>query len=102
MTPITITSRRLPGIHGFLKKSPIFRNVKRHSHPGLPELVDAAVTAVRTGEYRPGDRFPTPGEIADLSGASLVDSLDAVSSLLKLHVIHQTSSGRLFVSARKG
>jgi hypothetical protein len=101
MTPITITSRRLPGIQGFLKKSPIFRNVKRNSHPSRPELIEAAVTAVRTGEYRPGDRFPTPGEIADLTGASLIDSLDAVSSLLRLHVIHQTSSGRLLISAKK-
>lgn len=99
MTSFSITSRRLPGIHGFLKQSPMFREVDHQKTPSQPDLINAALKAVKLGRCRPGDRFPNPGEITQITGASLVDSLETVNSLLKARVIFQTSSGRLFVSA---
>jgi hypothetical protein len=98
MSPFSVTSRRLPGISGFLKQSPMFREVGHQENPTQPDLINAAISAVRRGRYRPGDRFPNPGEITELTGASLVDSLGAVSSLLKSHVIYQTPSGSLFIA----
>ncbi len=100
MNFVSFTPYRIAGIRGFVAKTPMFRILKSKVRPTKPDLIHAAVEAVREGQLRPGDRFPTPGEIVEFTGATLVDSLEAVNTLLWERRIKQDLSGRLFVSKR--
>ena len=91
-------SRRLSVTQGFIKRSPMFRRIQKSRRTTTDELVLAAKTAVRSGRMRPGDPFPTPEEISDLSGAPLADSLNVVIALLKDGAIRQDQSGQLTVA----
>lgn len=98
MTPFSITNRHLPGVGSFLKRCPMFREIPTTARPGPTELAKVAIEDLRSGKYRAGDRFPTPGQLADLTGVPLADSLDAITILLKSGHIRQNSSGFLTVS----
>lgn len=76
----------------------MFRRIQHSRRATTDELVLAAKTAVRSGRIRPGDPFPTPEEISDLSGATLADSLNVVIALMKDGAIRQDRSGYLTVA----
>ncbi|MCH7228873.1 hypothetical protein [Haloferula sp. A504] len=90
--------RRLSVTQGFIKRSPMFRRLQKPTGATTPELVDAAKAALKSGRLRPGDPFPTADEISDLSGARLIDSLNAVTALLQAGAIRQDASGKLTVA----
>ena len=83
MNPFIINNHRLPGIRGFIKRNPMFREVETKTANSSSEVITLANEAFRSGRLRPGDRFPYPDEISRLTGASFVDSLEAVTILLK-------------------
>ena len=75
----------------------MFRRLQKPVQVSSREVVDAARAALKSGRLQPGDPFPTADEISDLSGARLVDSLKAVTTLLQSGSILQDASGRLTV-----
>lgn len=101
MKQFSITDLRLPGIRGFLKRNPMFRITPDQSSPSVRELVEAAKEALRGGKFLPGDEFPVPEMITRATGASLFDSLEAVTYLLKSGSIHQDPRGRLIVAVNE-
>lgn len=100
MNPFIITNHRLPGIRGFIKRNPRFREVEAKRASSSSEIISLAVEAFRTGRLRAGDRFPSPDEVSKLTGASLVESLEAVTVLLKEGAIKQLPSGRLSIAPK--
>jgi hypothetical protein len=98
MNPFTITNYCLPGIRGFVKRGPMFRQVKSKTASSSSELIAYANEAFRSGRMRPGESFPSPDEISRLTGASVGESVDAVTSLLKAGSIRQLPSGQLSIS----
>jgi len=80
----------------------MFRTPHREARPSFSEVAKTMLEAIREGQFRDGERFPNPDEIAQLTGATLVDSLQVVSTLLSDRTIMQDFSGRLFVSQRNG
>ena len=98
MNPFITSNHRLPGIRSFIKRNSMFRQVEVQTAHSSFELLALANEAFRSGRLRLGDRFPSPDEISKLTGAPLVESLDAVTSLLKAGSIRQLPSGRLSIS----
>lgn len=98
MKLFSISNHRLPGISGFLKRNPMFRIRVDKSKPGAKEIVKETLEALRKGNLRSGEQFPTPGQISDLTGAKVTDSLEAVTTLMKSGALRQNSSGRLSIS----
>jgi len=98
MNLFTNSNLRLPGISGFLKRDPMFHQREDSGEAGRTALIKDIFRTLKNEKVRAGDQFPTPGQISDLTGASLVDSLDAVTALLKSGAIRQSASGRLSVS----
>lgn len=90
--------RRLSVTKGFIDDSPMFRRLQTTPKTNPSDLVDAAKAAIKSGRLRPGDQFPTADVISSLSGARLVDSLNAVTALLQAGSIRQEADGRLRVS----
>ena len=76
----------------------MFRPVEKVKARSASELIVLADEAFRSGRLRAGDRFPSPDEIAKLTGATVAESLDAVTSLIKGGSIRQHPSGRLSIS----
>ena len=99
MNILTLASRHLPGSRGFIRRSPRFRHPAIGNASSASELVDAVADALRTGRLQGGDAFPNPDRRSQLSGAPLVESLDAVTSLLRSGLIRQDPSGRLSVTS---
>ena len=97
MNPFTATNFRLPGIRSFITRCSMFQQMETRKKHSSSELVAFANEAVHTGHLRNGDRFPTPDEISKLTGASVVESLEAVTSLIKEGAIKQLPSGRLSI-----
>lgn len=91
-------SRRLSLTEGFIKRSPMFRRIRKPRPTTTDELVQAAKAAMKSGRIRPGDPFPAPEDISDLSGAPLTDCLNAVTALLQAGAIRQDDSGKLTVA----
>ena len=102
MDPFTATNFRLPGIRSFITRCAMFQQVETRKRYSSSELVAFANEAVRTGHFRNGDRFPTPDEISKLTGASVVESLDAVTILIKEGAIRQLPSGQLSILSLSG
>ena len=100
MNPFLINNYRLPGIRSFIKRNPMFRQVKSKKVDSSSEVVALAKEAFQSGRLRPGDRFPSPDEISKLTGASVFESLDAVTNLLKSGSIRQLPSGQLSISRK--
>lgn len=78
----------------------MFREIEIKAVQTSSELVTLAGEAFQSGRLTPGDRFPCPDEISKLTGAPLVESLEAVTILLKEGWIQQFPSGRLSISRR--
>lgn len=76
----------------------MFRRIRESRPATVDELVAAAKAAVRSGRMRPGDPFPTPDEVSDLSGAPVADCLEVVTALLQAGAIRQDASGNLTVA----
>lgn len=76
----------------------MFRRLQKPSKTNPGDLVVAAKAAIKSGRLRPGDSFPTAEEISSFSGARLVDSLNAITDLLKAGSILQDASGKLTVA----
>ena len=93
-----IHNYRLPGIRSFIKRSPRFRKVEMKTARSSSEIIELANEAFGSGGLRPGDRFPSPDEISKITGASVVESLEAVTALLKAGAIRQLASGLLSVA----
>ncbi len=101
MNPFIINNHRLPGIRGFIKRNPMFRPVETKTARSSSEVIALANGAFRSGRLRAGDRFPSPDEISKLTGASVAESLDAATSLLKAGSIRQLPSGRLSIRRQR-
>lgn len=101
MKNFPIPHPRLPGISSFLKRSPMFKVAPSAPVPKASDLVKAAIEALRNGQYLPGDEFPVPEKISKNTGASLFDSLETVTFLLRAGSIHQDPNGRLLVAANE-
>ena len=78
----------------------MFRPVETQPARTSFELVALANEGFRSGRLRPGDRFPSPDEISKMTGASLFECLEAVTSLLREGSIRQLPSGRLSIARR--
>jgi DNA-binding FadR family transcriptional regulator len=78
----------------------MFLEMEKLAACSTSEVIALANEAVRSGRLRPGDRFPSSDEISKLTGASLVESLDAITSLLRSGTIRQLPSGQ-FAICRK-
>jgi DNA-binding transcriptional MocR family regulator len=78
----------------------MFRQVGPQIAVSSSEVLALANEAFQSGRLRAGDRFPNPNEISKLTGASVAESLDAVTSLLEAGMIRQLPSGRLSISRR--
>lgn len=76
----------------------MFAQVEKKKVSSSSELIALANEAFRSGRLRPGDRFPSPDQISKLTGATVVESLEAVTSLLKDGSIRQLPSGLLSIS----
>ena len=76
----------------------MFRPVEKQPARTSCELIALATESFRSGRLRPGDRFPSPDEISKITGVSLIECLDVVTSLLKSGSIQQMPSGRLSIS----
>ncbi|YCM42869.1 hypothetical protein V2O64_16290 [Verrucomicrobiaceae bacterium 227] len=98
MNPFIPTNHRLPGIRSFIKRSSMFRQVEKQTVRSSSELIALAKEAFLSGRLRPGDRFPAPDEISRLTGATVAESLDAVTVLLKTKAIRQLPSGHLAIA----
>ncbi len=98
MQLFTKSNLRLPGISGFLKRESMFRERESPAEADTAELVKEIFKTLKNEKVRAGDQFPTPGQISDLTGATVADSLDAVTSLMKSGAIRQSASGRLSIS----
>ncbi len=98
MNPFITYNHRLPGIRGFINRTPMFAQVEKKKVSSSSELIALANEAFRSGRLRPGDRFPSPDQISKLTGATVVESLEAVTSLLKDGSIRQLPSGLLSIS----
>jgi DNA-binding transcriptional MocR family regulator len=101
MNPFFINNYRLPGIQSFIKRNPMFCQVKPKRAESSSKVIALANEAFQSGRLRPGDRFPSPDEISKLTGASVIESLDAVTSLLKAGLIRQLPSGQLSISRQQ-
>ncbi len=79
----------------------MFCQVKPKRAESSSKVIALANEAFQIGRLRPGDRFPSPDEISKLTGASVIESLDAVTSLLKAGLIRQLPSGQLSISRQQ-
>jgi hypothetical protein len=86
------------GIRSFIKRNPMFQQGEPQIAASSSEVIALANEAFWSGRLLPGDRFPSPDEISKLTGASVAESMDAVTSLLKTGSIRQFPSGRLSIS----
>jgi ApbE superfamily uncharacterized protein (UPF0280 family) len=98
MSFFQITNRSLPGIRGYIRRNPVFRQTSSPVRPSADELVRLTQEALRAGQIKTGDEFPIPGEMARETGATIFDCLEAVGVLLKGGSIQQDSEGRLSVA----
>lgn len=88
---------RLPGSRSFMRRSPMFRVTEDTARPSSKQLVETISESLRSGQYRPGEGFPNSRQLADLTGASPLDSLKAVTYLLKAGFVRQLTTGQLVV-----
>lgn len=98
MNGLLLHTKLLPRTLGFIKRSPMFRDMPEPSKASAMEVVKAAGKAYEAGSLRPGDRFPTPDQISKFSGMQLTESLKAVNVLLESALIRQDLFGRLSVA----
>ena len=61
----------------------MFRQAEKETVRSATELIALAKEAFRSRRLRPGDRFASPDQISKLTGATVAESLDAVTVLLK-------------------
>ena len=95
-----MTNQRLPGIRSFIRRNAMFRPIELKTANSAADIVAMTHEAIQSGKLRVGDTFPVPDDLAKRTGARLVDSVDAVATLLKERSISQQSSGRLLVVRR--
>ena len=93
-----VPMHRLPGIRGFTRRASMFRPLGGPSAPTAAELVVTAIEDFRDGRLRPGQEFPTPETLSQITGAPLATSLEAVSTLLGHGLLRQQSSGKLSIA----
>ncbi|MFT6862556.1 MAG: hypothetical protein ACJAVK_001114 [Akkermansiaceae bacterium] len=98
MNTLTVNNYSLPGIRKFIKENPMFRQVEPKIADSSAEVIALADEAFLSGRLLPGDRFPSPDEISRLTGASIAESLEAVTILLESGSIEQLPSGQLTIS----
>lgn len=87
----------LPGSRSFLGHSAMFRVTKPAAQPSYQQLFEMLTASLRTGNYRPGEGFPNSRQLVGLTGASPIDSLKAVTKLLKAGAVRQLPTGQLVV-----
>jgi DNA-binding transcriptional regulator YhcF (GntR family) len=93
---------RLPGSRSFMRRSPMFRVTEHTARPSSKQLVETISESLRSGHYRPGEGFPNSRQLAELTGASPIDSLKAVTYLLKAGWVRQLTTGQLVVAKGPG
>jgi DNA-binding FadR family transcriptional regulator len=98
MNSFTTSNYFLPGIRSFIRHNPMFRQIETRTAASSSVIIALADEAFQSGRLQPGDRFPSPDEIAKLTGASVAESLDAVTSLMAAGSIRQLPSGQLSIS----
>jgi DNA-binding transcriptional regulator YhcF (GntR family) len=76
----------------------MFRVNEECARPSSKQLVEAISESLRSGEFRPGEGFPNSRQLAELTGASPIDSLNAVTYLLKTGFVRQLGTGQLVVA----
>ncbi|MFT6181551.1 MAG: DNA-binding transcriptional MocR family regulator [Akkermansiaceae bacterium] len=98
MNPFFINNYCFPGIRSFIKRNPMFQQVKTKTANSSSEVIAFANEAFQSGRLRAGERFPSPDEVSKLTGASIAESLEAVTRLLRAGSIQQLPSGQLSIS----
>lgn len=98
MNILKLSAPRLPGSAGFIRRSPMFRNIGSRTRQSPDQWFERVVDTLRSGALRPGDGFPNSRQLAALTGASPVDSLKVVTRLLQSGCVMQLATGQLIVS----
>jgi DNA-binding transcriptional regulator YhcF (GntR family) len=101
MNILKLSAARLPGSAGFIRRSPMFRNIGSRTMPSPDQWFERTVDILRSGALRPGDGFPNSRQLAALTGASPIDTLKVVTRLLQSGWVKQLATGQLLV-ARAG
>jgi DNA-binding transcriptional regulator YhcF (GntR family) len=101
MNIIKLSAPRLPGSAGFIRRSPMFRNIGNRTQPSPDQWFERMVETLRSGGLQPGDGFPNSRQLAALTGASPIDTLKVVTRLLQSGWVKQLATGQLLV-ARAG
>lgn len=101
MNILKLSAPRLPGSAGFIRRSPMFRNIGSRTQPSPDECFERMVATLRSGAMLPGDGFPNSRQLAALTGASPIDTLEVVTRLLQAGWVKQLATGQLLV-ARAG
>ena len=89
---------RLPGSRSFMRRSPMFRVTDASGQPSSKQLVETISESLCSGQFRPGEGFPNSRQLSDLTGASPIDALKAVTYLLKTGIVRQLTTGQLVVT----
>lgn len=101
MNILKLSAARLPGSAGFIRRSPMFRNIGSRTKHSPDQWFERMVETLRSGGLRPGDGFPNSRQLAALTGASPIDTLKVVTRLLQSGWVKQLATGQLIV-ARAG
>lgn len=101
MNILKLSASRLPGSAGFIRRSPMFRNIGSRTRQSPDQWFERTVDILRSGALRPGDGFPNSRQLAALTGASPIDTLKVVTRLLQSGWVKQLATGQLIV-ARAG
>jgi DNA-binding transcriptional regulator YhcF (GntR family) len=101
MNILKLSAPRLPGSAGFIRRSPMFRNIGSRAQQSPDQWFERMVDTLRSGSLRPGDGFPNSRQLAALTGASPIDTLKVVTRLLQSGWVKQLATGQLLV-ARAG
>jgi DNA-binding transcriptional regulator YhcF (GntR family) len=97
MNILKLSAPRLPGSAGFIRRSPMFRNIGSRSKRSPDQWFERVVDTLRSGSLRPGDGFPNSRQLAALTGASPIDTLKVVTRLLQSGWVKQLATGQLIV-----
>ena len=66
--------------------------------PSPDQWFEQTVDILRSGALRPGDGFPNSRQLAALTGASPIDTLNVVTRLLQSGWVKQLATGQLLVA----
>jgi DNA-binding transcriptional regulator YhcF (GntR family) len=81
-----------------MRRSPMFRVTDASTQPSSAQLVETISESLCSGQFRPGEGFPNSRQLSDLTGASPIDALKAVTYLLKTGIVRQLTTGQLIVA----